>query len=432
MDKKLRIAELKKIRKAGNTCGTKDIYYKDENQKMDVFDIPLNCLIFNQLNGRIATFVKTYAKEHGSINAETKQGNELIAEFLWESKKDRNKRTQKDLLQKGQLECGIVTADGVVIDGNRRFMLLKENAEKYSRPNTHFKAIILRDTLADNSKEIMCLETIYQMGVDSKVDYNPIQKYLKCRDLKHQGYSEAEIADMMGEKNASKVEEYLNILTLMDDYLKTCGYEGMYRILEEQKLEGHFVDLHNYLSKYRDGKGVINWVPEEDDIDDLKNAYFDYMRAGFGVHDVRIIANPSKGQGFFTQGEIWKDFAKEHFDKVLPIKEMEGSLDAQRKENPDAAGVDLIRARDGEFADNVEKALEDNVNQRKRDLDDRNKKDAPLELLERARKTLQSINSSGIDIDAEDFKRDEFVEISQKIRKIVEGFIKIAKGSKKR
>ena len=429
MDKKLRIAELKKIRKAGNTCGTKDIYYKDENQKMDVFDIPLNCLIFNQLNGRIATFVKTYAKEHGSINAETKQGNELIAEFLWESKKDRNKRTQKDLLQKGQLECGIVTADGVVIDGNRRFMLLKENAEKYSRPNTHFKAIILRDTLADNPKEIMCLETIYQMGVDSKVDYNPIQKYLKCRDLKREDYSATEIAGMMGEKSAADIEKYLNILALMDDYLKTWGYEDMYRILEDQKLEGHFVDLHNYLSKYRDGKGIqdINWVPEDDDIDDLKNAYFDHMRGGFVSMDLRIIANPSKGQGFFTQGEIWKDFAKDHFDKVLPIKEMEGSLDAQRKENPDAAGVDLIRARDGEFADNVEKALKENLGRRTRDLDDRNTRDAPLELLDRAKKTLNSIDPS-----VEGFECDEVLDISHEIRKIVEGFIKTVNKGKKR
>lgn len=421
MDKKLRIAELKKIRKAGNTCGTKDIYYKDKNQTMGVFDIPLGCLIFNRHNGRIATFVKTYEKEHGSIDAETKQGKKLIAGFLWKSKEDRNKRTQKDLLQKGQLECGIVTADGVVIDGNRRFMLLEENAKKHSHPNPYFKAIILRDTLADNPKEIMCLETIYQMGVDSKVDYNPIQKYLKCRDLKCQGYSEAEIAGMMGEKSAADIEKYLSILALMDKYLKTCDCDGMYRILEVKKLEGHFVDLSNYLSRYKNERKIqgMNWSPDSPNIADMRDLYFDYMRTDFGVHEIRIIANPAKDKGFFTQDDIWESFAKVHFDTVEEVKDNEETFDEWRKNRPNTSGVDIIWARDNKFAKKVKGALKDNLRRKTRDFDDRKAKSQPLVLLQRAKKTLKNVDTS-----VESFRCEDVRIISHQIRKIVDDFIK--------
>lgn len=425
METSLRTEELQKILTDGKACAQKSIYYRNENKTMDVFEIPLGCLIFNQHNGRIATFVKTYEKEHSPIDATTAEGKKLIDQFLWDSKPSRNKVTQSDLEKKGQLEYGIVTVDGVVIDGNRRFMLLDRNAKKNGDPTAYFKAIILEDTMESNPKEIMRLETTYQIGVDDKVDYNPIQKYLKCRDLGNRGFSKEAIAKMMGEK-LSDIEDYLDILKLMDKYLEACGYEGMYRILETEKLEGHFVDLNNYLPRYNErGRKIqdMDWTPKEPDIDDLKNIYFDHMRAGFGVHEIRVIANFAKDKGFFTQQQIWKGFSDEHFDKVDKIKDGEISLDEWREKNKDASSVDLISARDNDFRKNIDADLKANLGRKTRDLQDQNSKDAPLELLERAKKTLEAINT-----DVDTFNCPEVREISHEIRKIVEEFIKIVDG----
>ena len=84
------------------------------------------------------------------------------------------------------------------------------------------------------------------MGEDDKLDYNPIEKYLKCKELKRLGFSEEDIAGFMSEK-PSQIKEWINVLDLMEDYLKEYDYEGIYTRLE--KTEGPFVDLENYLDR---------------------------------------------------------------------------------------------------------------------------------------------------------------------------------------
>ena len=421
METNVRIAKLKEIRETAESYARKDIYYKNKNETMEVFQIPLDCLIFNLHNGRIATFVKTHEKEHGRIDAETEQGGKLIADFLWKSKVDRNKHTQEDIRQKGQLEYGIVTADGVVIDGNRRFMLLAKNAEENSDATEYFKAVILPDTLASNQKEIMRLETTYQMGVDDKVDYTSIQKYLKCRDLEDEEFSKKQIAKMMGE-TAQDIADYLKALVLIDEYLEYYGYAGMYRVLEEKGLEAQCLELNSCLSRYKNGRKLqgLDWIPKRADIDDVKNVCFDYMRAGFGVRDIRIIATPAKNKGFFTQKDIWHGFVAEHFDNVDSIKQDELHLDEWRQKNAGMSSVDIISARDKKFAKQAGSVLKENLGRKTRDLEDSKAKSEPLVLLKRAKKTMETI-----DTDVDGFKCDEVRKISHEIRKIAETFIKI-------
>ena len=424
MEASLRETELKKIKDGDKPHIHKEIYYDYETTALPVFKIPLEYLVFNKYNGRIATFVKTYEKQHSPIDETTIEGKSLIAQFLWDSYEKRNKVTQKDLADKGQQEPGIVTADGVVIDGNRRFMLLQKNAEKNNEPAA-FKAIILKDTLATNPKQIMLLETTYQMGVDDKVDYGAIQKYLKCADLREQGWDDDQIAKMMGE-TSNDIRSFFRILGYMNEYLEQNGYDGMYRILETNKLEGPFYDLERYLETYKKGGTRIDWIPNDSDFDDLKQIYFDYLRVGFPAQELRFISNPSKDKSFFTKKDLWKNFSDQHFEKIDKIKDNEESLQNMRENEPDSTKIeDLISARDTEFEKFSKNDLGRNLGRTKRDLDDRNLQDEPLELLQRAEKTLDQVKfPDGIlQSQCEDIKK-----IAKKIRKIAEEISKIADG----
>lgn len=188
MDATSREQKLRELTNSQKPIGTKQLVYKSEKADAHpVYLIPVEHLIFNQYNGRIGTFVKQYEKLHGPINASLPEGEKIIIDFLWDSKESRNKETLIDLEKKGQIEYGIVTKDGVIVDGNRRCMLLKKIAEKNHTSPTYFKAVILDETIESNPKEIRKLETTFQMGVDAKVDYNPIEKYLKCRELTNDG-----------------------------------------------------------------------------------------------------------------------------------------------------------------------------------------------------------------------------------------------------
>ncbi len=422
MEAKLREEKLRELTK-NESYAYKEMTYKNRTKRLAVYEIPVEYLVFNQYNGRIGTYVKTYEKQYGPIDSSTKKGEKTIVDFLWKSKKKRNEETLNDIDEKGQLEYGIVTKDGVVIDGNRRCMILKKLAHKNDTSPTYFKAVILDDTLEANPKEIRKLETIYQMGVDEKVDYNAIEKYLKCQDLSAD-FTPDEIGKMMGEKG-TKITEYLDILKLMEDYLKTYGYEGMYTRLDEQTVEGPFVDLRGYLDKQKRGRGLRDrdWVPEADDIDDLKQIYFDYIRAGLRTaHNIRDIGNPSKGQGFFNRKHIWDEFKDRYYEEIDPINVEEPTLEHLRQGLKGEDIDNIIAARDKDWLGKVSDLMKRNIGLTKRSLEDHNEANSPAELLGRAKKTLEAINT---DIAA--FYEEEIKQLSHEIRKIVETFINIIK-----
>lgn len=212
--------------------------YKGTTRTENVYRIPLDYLIYNKYNGRIGSDVLSYEKQNGVLNAELDGDKAIIEKFLYDSKVDRNKTTMESLLKNGQQRYGIVTSDGTIVDGNRRAMLLnrlfyKREELGYSYEEVekckYFLAIILPDDAEE--KDIQQLETIYQMGEDDKLDYNPIEKYLKCKELKRLGFSEEDIAGFMSEK-PSQIKEWINVLDLMEDYLKEYDYEGIYTRLE--------------------------------------------------------------------------------------------------------------------------------------------------------------------------------------------------------
>lgn len=306
-----------------------------------------------------------------------------------------------DLIEYGQKRIGIVTKDGIIIDGNRRASLLYKIATEGKKNPIYFKAIILDDTLDDNPKEIMRLETSYQMGEDEKLDYNPIEKYLKCKDLKEIGFTEGEIGKMMGEKE-SQINEWLNIMKLMDNYLNDLGYQCIYTRLD--KREGQFVDLNKYLNKYENRTELVKWNYKNSDISDLKAICFDYIRASYEGKEFRAIALPSKKESFFCNEKVWSKFRDEHFKNIDPFNETEVSIQELRESNPEGDLSDILRVRDLDWTNKTVGLLKGNLNKSLRTLDDANEENAPLELLRRAKDTLSSINP-----ESEAFYNDENV-----------------------
>src|ERR1700744_1044973 len=101
-----------------------DIVYKKKMELRPVFRIPTRNLIYNKYNGRILSMVKSFERQFHILDPELKKDKEIIEEFLWQSKPDRNESTLADLKKWGQKRVGIVTRDGIVVDGNRRCCLL--------------------------------------------------------------------------------------------------------------------------------------------------------------------------------------------------------------------------------------------------------------------------------------------------------------------
>lgn len=373
MNKDTRIAKIKEvIERNPEPFAREEIVWEDSLQAMPVYKIPLEYLVYNKYNGRILTRTKSLETQGKTIDVETREGKELIEKLLWDSKPERNSTTKADLEKFGQKKVGIITADGIIIDGNRRAMLLNKG-NRYD----YFKAIVLPVTLEQNPLEIEKLETSYQMGEDEKLGYNPIEKYLKAQNLRDKGVSIADIANWMNEP-VSEIEKYIRTMSVMDEYLETYKYDKMYTQLDGR--EDLFLSVDKWTNNYYDtasGRGFDGYT--NGDVDDLKYIAFDYIRADYEGKEFRILAEGNKENHFFGDKAIWKDFSSKHLDTIEPIKLEE---DAIRIDVPDLEK--LLKSRDGTFRENTIGFLKSNLKEHQEKLGNRQYADQPDKLISKA------------------------------------------------
>ncbi len=127
MDATLRARELAKITKNDDPFMTGiRITFEGETSPYKAYKIPLKYLIYNKYNGRIGSLVKSYEKQNRPLNPERPEDAKKIEDFLWDSNKPSNDATEKSLVKEGQKLYGIVTYNGVIIDGNRRAFLMNK------------------------------------------------------------------------------------------------------------------------------------------------------------------------------------------------------------------------------------------------------------------------------------------------------------------
>ena len=399
MNRENRIQRIETITANQNeVIGNLEIPWEDELKAMKVYKIPLDYLIYNKYNGRILSRTKSLESQHRKIDVETDEGKALIEQLLWDSKVDRNKKTLHSIeTQGGQQKPGIITRDGIIIDGNRRAMLLKK-----SGMYDYFKAVILPVTLDENPLEIEKLETTYQMGEDEKLGYNPTEKYLKAKGLymllakKDFSISDKDIdlvaigkiADWMGEEN-SKIKEYLQVMETMDDYLDYLEYNGIYTQLDGR--EDQSIQLTRWLSNFygeESAKAFDGY--RNDDVDDLKAIAYDYIRIKYEGKKFRHLAYGLKENHFFGDKEIWSSFRDFHFEKKKDMVEDKIDYNSQNIERH-------LNDRDNRFYEltkneDKESFLVDNDENHYTWLRDKQSAGQPEKLVKNALRSLETIN----------------------------------------
>lgn len=427
MDSTTRKAKLEELKSNSNNQVMTGIplRYKGSTRTEIVWRIPLDYLIYNKYNGRIGSDVLSYETQNGELNAELDSDCELIEKFLFDSKEERNKTTMKSLLENGQQKYGIVTSDGIIVDGNRRAMLLNKLYREHEKSGNsyakvekckYFLAIILPDDAEE--KDIQQLETIYQMGEDEKLDYNPIEKYLKCKELQRLGFTNKEISEFMSEKE-SQIEEWLDILALMEEYLQEYGYDGIFTRLE--KTEGQFVDLKNYLDSYKKkGANVrnVDWTYNDSDISDLKLVCFDYIRARYEGKEFREIAKTGKDGSIFFFKDLWDDFLKQHQENIPQDEE---TVEELRQRCPGEDLSLLLKQRDQTWNEKAKGQLKGNLNRFSRRLEDKRDTNKPADLIERVLSAIRSV----------DYEQDSFIN-DPRIEEMVKEISKISWEMKKK
>lgn len=408
-ERKAKIAEIT----GGNYFSTdgkgKRIRYCGDVKTFIEYEIPMDLIIYNVENGRIASLVKSYEREHSSLNPEKEEDAKQIAQFLYDSNDIANKKTKRNIVANGQLETGIITCDGVLVDGNRRVSLMRQILSDSSfSPSERarcekFRAIVLPEDA--DKKEILRLETTFQMGADEKVGYNAIEKYLHAQDLADQGFSTSDISEFMNLDGATEVTKLLEIKQLIDEYLEYFGLDGLYTRLPKG-FEDDLQKLNTAIRKIKNGS--INWIPTTrltEVENDLKCISFDYIRLNAKSPDgfeFRSIASTSNAN-FLVNEDIWNQFVKSWQDATNDITEtpIEVVLSEATTTNESSR---LLEARDNEWRTNVKDNLMEAFNDAQTTLNNKKEKEKPGVLFKRALNALQQIDldSLGAAVDKSD------------------------------
>lgn len=240
---------------------------KGKSSNFQAYRIPLNNLKYNVKNDRIATFISQYLDEQGDLPKETEELNNILEGYIEKSNPNSFKKTKANINIMGQQEIAVVMSDGVVIDGNRRFTALRQLAREGAGSEfSYLEAVILNRSKYED-KDIKRLELNLQHAMESKVDYNPIERLVGIyNDLLKEGH-EFTLEEYATETQTSlnKLKEEVEIAKLLVDYLKFINQPSKFHIARTQNIDGPLREAYKILKS--------NKIDEEL-IDDAKDLLF--------------------------------------------------------------------------------------------------------------------------------------------------------------
>lgn len=379
--------------------------------KRSVYRIPLSFLSYNPHNTRFIAEAKTVEKRLGcELSDENPEHVREIERFIWSGKRhDKNESTINSLIKDGQLQPGVVTIDGIVLSGNRRFRLLNEisrNKDRYSKSNgntdglEYFEAAIIEEELT--KAEIVRYESYYQYGTDEKVDYDPIQKYIAAHDQKEIGFSNQDIANnflVLTEGKEREVKKWLEIYELMEEYLGEIGEPGVYTALEAQ--EQSFLNLRSDLKGLQNGRSGT-WAYDEFDIADFKRVYFDYIRNATSTHDFRIFKK------VFEDEARWRQFCQSV--QTVVDENVVPSFEDYRRNNDDLDEAEVSKKRRKDYQDTVGSDLDKLYGKENAKVTADRIQELPLDILKSIQQKLAKLEvDMEHDVEKESYDSDDFL-----------------------
>jgi hypothetical protein len=267
--------------------------WKKEQRTSIVYKLPIEYCKFRVENGRIATEITTYETTKGPLdpNAETTQ--QIISNFLSKSDTQNNEILKKSLSRDGQRDPAVITADGFLINGNRRKWALQELNKNH--PNEKFKylKVVILPGSDDPEKptfsDLALMENDYQLYSDGRSDYSSMNKILNLFQKVEKGI---ELEDMLRQDpsySGLNIKEFnKSVKNFKKKYFRPL--ELMNEYLIENKIKNNFVKVQDKWTAFQDlservidqiennERGLIEYQINENEIGLIKAAAFNIIK----------------------------------------------------------------------------------------------------------------------------------------------------------
>lgn len=365
------------------TCakGKQKVEINGKIELLESYLLPISLLQYNHNNRRFNLEIQEY-EEHikRTLDPTDKDDLKKIKELLLQDETEA-KKLKDDLEQLGeQREVAAITYDGVVINGNRRMAIIEELHEKYPAKWTELWAVRLPEDISE--KDLWKIEAGLQLSKEKVADYGPVNNLLMIKEGKKAGLTYAEIAASMYGWSEKQVKTDLERLNLIETFLQFFGQPNNYGLIKKFRLHEHFIDLQKGLVERLNAAGA----PKKDILNKMI-VIFAYLR----------------------QHIIEPDFNITHIDvrnqcKALLDNEAYYALTDSFEEYKDIKQVPVDK-----LSDNLDRAVDVKKN--------RDARDKPVKLIERAIAALKSIDKNGPHYKKDDVKK-KLKELDELIKKM--------------
>ena len=315
--------------------------WMEERKQVEVFKVPIEYCRYRLENGRISIETSSYSVTTKPLDQDSPEDQEKIAEYLNDDKK--NNEILKTLLRKdGQTAVAVITADGYLINGNRRKLILGQLFnEKKEEKFKYIKVVILpgsEDPESPTIRDIAMLEYRYQVQSDGKSDYSDMAKALTTRNNMLKGLEleqmlrddpqYSNLPDKAFKNDLKKFErDTIGTLKVVDEYLIQNKIKGNYKMIQSRW--DSFKELNQRVfSRIEDDGYLDKYDIQEDEIGEFKEAAFNIMK----LKNPKII-NKSRHSDFVRQINTWVKNSKDDFLKISEVGDISDDItDPQERE----------------------------------------------------------------------------------------------------
>jgi hypothetical protein len=212
--------------------------------KFQVYRVPIRYLIYNIRNGRFAAeLLQKESELKRKLDAAVPADAKIIQRILLELDPIATEALKKDLSANGQLDPGVITRDGAVVNANRRMAILSLLHEETHESRFEYIRVARLPKDVDE-KDIWRIEAGLQFAKEYRLEYSPINELLKLKEGEENGLKAEEISvTLLGRFSAAGVRERLAVLKLIESYLEFIGKPGQYHIVNEKRSMERFNSL---------------------------------------------------------------------------------------------------------------------------------------------------------------------------------------------
>lgn len=398
-----------------------------KKEVLDVYRLSISALYYNIRNGRFAAELQEKEAELGwKLDTNDADDAGIIRKILLSQKKSETEILKKDIKAKGQIDPGLITYDGQVINGNRRMAILEELFSETSNPKFEFLEVQVLPKSVDE-KGLWRIEAGLQLSRDKRLDYSPINQLLKIDEGIGAGLTPTQIASTYyGKVTKSTIEKDHARLKLIQEYLQYIGKPFQYKYFTEGKgKDNHFINLQNQIEKLR--KQGLN----EGEITNAILLGYEIIHAGKKHMDVRSLAEiylskkakayaekplnePSEGTDEDTATTFEESDSDSTEDEDEDVPEETDDEDEETEAEP--AATDSLeevtkKSRSKKIADAYDDAME--IVKYEKD------REKPKVLINRAYNALDSIDLSGKHFRMPEVKT-ALQELAKKVNEIIQ------------